>query len=269
MEQKGHCPHGEFNVAEGCPHCIAAKKHNDIHGIKDPAPLEGIPVERGGLAEALPTPPVTLVLVKPDANTEVMKFYAQAVSLRDVAKARVITTNDDLKPANDDLIIIRTVKRSIEEMRKEYLAPFHAHVKETNEGYHTLMAPIEEADKLTSDKMLAFEMEQSRKRKEAEAIEADRLALARREAELNAGEFTVSLEPVEKPEAVPRLVRSAMGSSGQRANWTYEITDLDALPRWCMIPDAAMLASTARTHHDKKPIPGVRFYNQPSIATRR
>ena len=137
-----------------------------------------------------------LVLVKPEADVEIMVFYTQALQLRDYAEARVIITNDDLKPANEDLNIIRTLKKAMEEKRKDYLRPFQDHVKETNEAYKTLMEPIEQADRITEGKMLEFSREQKRKRLEAKAIEAEKLELAKRETELN-GEHTVDLTPWE------------------------------------------------------------------------
>jgi len=194
-----------------------------------------------------------LVRIKPEANTEVMAFYNQAVGLRDFARARVITCNDDLKPANDDLIIIRKVKKAMEEKRKDYLKPFQDHVKETNEAYKTLMEPIEEADKITANKMLAFDAEQKRKI---------------REAELNNGEFTIDLTPIEKPEAVPERVRTNMGSSGQRDNWKWEVVDFALVPDTYKMINPAVLTPTAKSYKDTRTIPGIRIYNEPIIAYR-
>ena len=208
----------------------------------------------------------SLVLVKPEANAEIMSFYNQALSLREFAEARVIISNDDLKPANDDLIIIRKVKKAMEERRKEYLKPFQDHIKETNDAYKVLMGPIEEADKITASKMLAFDAEQKRKIREVEAIEAEKLALARREAELKGGEITIDLTPIEKPEAVPDRVRSEMGSSGQRDNWKWEVTDINQVPREYLMINAGMLTPIVKASKGKITITGIRIYNEPIIA---
>ena len=210
----------------------------------------------------------SLVLIKPEANIEVVAFYNQAISLRDFARARVIITNDDLKPANDDLILIRKVKKAMEEKRKEYLKPFQDHVKETNDAYKTLMEPIEEADKLTANKMLAFDAEQKRKIREAEAIEAEKLALAKREAELKGGEITVDLTDVAKPEVVPDRIRTDMGSSGQRDNWKWELVDLNLVPQEYLMINAGMLTPIVKASKGKLTIPGIRIYNEPIIAYR-
>jgi len=207
-----------------------------------------------------------LVKIKPETDIQVMAFYNQAVSLRQYAEARVILTNDDLKPANDDLIIIRKVKKAMEEKRKEYLKPFQDHVKETNDAYKMLMEPIEQADKITAGKMLAFDAEQKRKIREAEAIDAEKLALARREAELKGGEITVDLTPVEKPEAVPDRIRTDMGSSGQRDNWTFTVVDFALVPDEYKMLDSAKVGKLVRA--GMRNIPGLDIFNRPSIAIR-
>ena len=208
----------------------------------------------------------SLVLIAPSSDLEVIAFYNEAIRLREYAEARVIVTNDDLKPANDDLAIIARVKKGMEAKRKDYLSPFQNHVKEVNEAYKTLMEPVEQADKITRNKILAFSAEQERKRREAEAIEAEKLVLAGREAKLKGGEFTVDLSPVAKPEAVPDRIRTDMGSSGQRDNWTYEVIDFTILPDEYKVADTTMLNAIAKKHHDQKQVPGVKFFNKPILA---
>ena len=144
------------------------------------------------------TESTVLVKITPSSDVGVMADFYTALRLREYAGARIIATNDDLKSANNDLIIIRKVKKALEEKRKEYLSPFQSHIKEINEAYSTLMEPINEADIITVGKILVFRKEQKLKIREVEAIEAAKLALARREAELKGGESTVDLTPIEK-----------------------------------------------------------------------
>ncbi len=207
-----------------------------------------------------------LTLLNPENDLQLLLFFEQAVRLKEVAEARVIMSNDDLKPATDDLSIIAKVKKGMEERRKDYLKPFQDHVKETNEAYKRLMEPIEKAWALTKQQMLEFEAEQERKHREAEAIEAEKMALAQREAELNNGEITVDLTPVEKPEAVPDRIRTDMGTAGQRSNWKWKVIAFSEIPDAFKVIDSSLLTSIAKKHHDTKPIPGVEFYNEPIIA---
>ncbi len=208
----------------------------------------------------------SLVLITPDSDGQLMAFYNEALSLRKYAEARVIATNDDLKPATDDLAIIAKVKKAMEGKRKDYLSPFQNHVKEVNEAYKTLMEPVEQADKITRNKILTFSAEQERKRREAEAIEAEKLALAKREAELKGGEITVDLTPVEKPEAVPERIRTDMGTAGQRDNWKWEVVDINLVPREYLMINVGMLTPIVKASKGKLTILGIRIYNEPIIA---
>ncbi|MDP2651184.1 MAG: hypothetical protein Q8O98_01185, partial [bacterium] len=136
------------------------------------------------------TQTTTLVKIAPSSDLQVMTFYNQALELQKYAEDRVIITNADLLPATNDLSIIARVKKNMESRRKDYLQPFQDHIKETNDEYKALMEPIQKADKITRDKMTGFINEQARKQREAEAIETEKLALAKREAELKGGEIT-------------------------------------------------------------------------------
>ncbi len=207
----------------------------------------------------------SLVLIKPDTDNQLMAFYTEALDLKRCAEARVILTNDDLKPANDDLAIIARIKKAMEEKRREYLRPFQDHVKETNEAYKTFMEPIEQADRIIRDKVLAFRAEQERKRREAEAIEAEKLALARREAELKGGEITVDLTPVAKPDIVPDRTRTELGSSGQRDNWKWELIDIQAVPFDYLMVNGALLTKIVKASQGRIQITGIRIFNEPII----
>jgi len=205
-----------------------------------------------------------LIKVDPRADVEVLRFLAESNQLRDFAEARIITTNDDLKPATDDLAIISKVKKAMEAKRKDYLQPFQEHVKEVNEAYKILMTPVEQADKITRDKMTAFINEQNRKRQAAEAIEAEKLALAKREAELKGGEITVDLTPIEKPIVAPQRTTTDMGSAGLKDHWVFEVTDFALLPDDYKMVDAVKLGKVVRA--GLHIIPGVLIENKPSLA---
>lgn len=206
-----------------------------------------------------------LTLTKPEERPEIITFYTQAVQLREYAEKRIILTNDDLAPATNDLAIISRVSKGMESCRKEYLAPFQAHVKETNEAFKKLMEPIERADTITRFKMTTFINEQNRKRAEAEKIEAEKLELAKREAALNDGAFTVDLTPIAKPAAAPERVITDMGSAGLKDHWELvEITDFDLLPNEFKMPDIVKLGKVIRA--GLHTIPGCKIENRPGLA---
>jgi len=209
----------------------------------------------------------TLLLQKPEANAEVVAFYNQSLQLKVQAEARVITSNEDLMPATDDLKIIGMVKKEMEGRRKAYLLPFQNHIKETNEAYNAIMEPIEQADKITRGKMLAFGAEQERIRKEQAEINRKRQEAAEAEERL-LGKTTEPVNLVEVTPEVPLTTFTGDGAAGLTAHWKYEVIDFALVPDEYKMIDNAQLSAIAKRHHDTKQISGVRFYNEPIVSLR-
>ncbi len=208
-----------------------------------------------------------LVKINPEADMQVQAFYKEALGLQKYAETRVIKTVEDLKPANDDLNIIRRLRKAMEEKRKEYVSPLNDHVKAINNAFKTLMEPVEIADKITGDKMLAFNREQDRIRREQEEINRLRQLAASKDAALHNGEISEPVNLVEVIPEAPRQTRTEMGSSGMRDNWTFEIISFADLPDEYKMPDATKIGKVVRA--GLRNIPGVRIFNQPIIATHR
>ena len=259
MTEKGTCQkHGEFTLTEGCPQCLAEKR-----GESAPEAVKAEPL----FPSILPSDQTAIIKVKPEVDVEVKSFYEEALKLEQYAIVRVIATAEDLKPATDDLSIIAGVKKAMEEKRKEYVKPLQNHVQEINDAFKTLMRPIEEADRITRVKMLDFTKEQERIRLEQEEINRKRREAAEAEMELN-GELSEPVNLVEVVPAAPKRVSTDMGSTGMVDHWKWEVVDFALLPDEYKVVDGSMLTAVAKKHHDQKPVPGVRFYNEPIIAVR-
>ena len=209
----------------------------------------------------------TALALRPGEDAQVQSWYNEALGLQKYAEARVIKTAEDLKPANDDLVTIRRLKKALEEKRKEYVKPLQDHVKSINDTFKTFMEPIEIADKVTSQKMLAFDAEQKRIRSEQERINAERIKLAQDEMKLN-GELTESVNLVEVIQEVPTTIRTEVGTTGQRDNWKWEVQDINQVPREYLMINAGMLTPIVKASKGRLAIPGIRIYNEPIIAYR-
>jgi len=206
-----------------------------------------------------------MVEVRPDLDLQIKSFYTEALKAKEYAEARIIATVEDLTPASEDLLLIRKLKKAMEEKRKEYIKPLQDHTKAINDTFKTLMEPIEIADKATSEKILAFNLKQKLIREEQERINALRMEAAKKEMELK-GELTESVGLVEvMPEIAKRTV-TELGTVGMRDSWTYEVINFALLPNEYKVADTAMLNTIAKKYHDLKPIPGVRFFNKPILA---
>ena len=206
----------------------------------------------------------TALVKKPHDDLEVMSFYNEAVKLQEYAEKLEIITSLDLKPATNDLSIIAKVKKGMEGKRKEYVVPLQNQVKEFNEAFKTLMAPIEEADRITRTKMLAFTREQERIRQEQEEINRKRQEAAESEMKLK-GELSESVNLVEVAPEAPKRVSTEMGTTGQRDNWKWEVTDFALVPDEYKMINPALLTPAAKSYKDTRTIPGIRIYNEPGI----
>lgn len=210
-------------------------------------------------------PNTVMVRIKPNLDAEVKTIYSEALKLQEYATARVIATAEDLKPATDDLSIIHKVKKALEEKRKEYLKPLQDHVKEINEVFKTLTYPIEEADRITGSKILAFQAEQDRIRREQEEINRKRQEAAEAEMRLK-GELSESVNLVEVVPEAPKRISTEMGTVGQRDNWKWEVVDFALVPDEYKMINSGVLTPVVKASKGKIVIPGIRIFNEPIIA---
>jgi len=209
--------------------------------------------------------PTAVIRVEPGKDEVVVKLLQEVMRIKEWADKLVVASIDDAKRATEDLSIMGKLKKAVEEKRQEYVGPLNAHVDAVNGAFKLLTGPLAEADKTARGKVTAYKVEQERRRREAEEVNRQAVELARKQAELSGtGEFTVDTTPVTVP-GVPRLTRTELGTSGLVDNWKYQVFDPEALPREYMIPDAIMLNVIAKKYHDQRPVPGVRFYNEPGL----
>lgn len=257
MAEKGHCKHGEFDLIKGCPQCIAERQGEEK---KSTEVYQAEPIGSSIVTE-------TALALRPGEDIEAHGYFEEAMKCLEYAKSRVIATVEDVKVATDDLASISKLKKAMEGKKKEYLEPLRVQAEAIRETYSSLMDPIIAAERITKDKMLAFDAEQKRIRQEQERINALRLEAAKKEMELN-GELSESVNLVEVAPEVPTTIRTDLGTTGLTDHWKYEVIDFVLLPDEYKVADTAMLNTIAKRHHDTKQIPGVRFYNEPIIAVR-
>jgi len=262
----GKCKHGSFPLNEGCILCVEERLAGEVK-----AKLEVEPqlreLEEGLNSEGLTLVPETAIALRLGEDIEVMSYHEQAVKLLKYAEARIIATVDDNKLAVDDLSIISRLKKSMEAKRKEYLDPLKTQVDAINMTYKDLMEPVFSADKITRDKMLAFELKQRLIREAQEEVNRLRMEATKKDAALHNGELSESVNLIEVTPEV-KTTRTDMGSSSMTDHWTYEVIDLLLVPREYLVIDNAQLTAIARSHHDRKQIPGIRFVNKPIISVR-
>jgi len=191
-----------------------------------------------------------------------MSFYNEALKVKDYAEKRVIVTAEDLKPATDDLSIIARLKKALEEKRKEYVEPINDHLKAVNEAFKTFTDPLNNADKLTRQKILGYRAEQERQRQEIEEIAKLEREAAERKAALT-GEPVVIPEVVEAPAVAPKHYRTDMGTLGTAKIWKFEVVDFSLLPDRFKMENAALIGKVVRA--GEREIPGVRIWEERTL----
>ena len=201
----------------------------------------------------------TLIKVNPQADLEVMNFYTEAQKLLEYANTRVIASAEDTKSATNDLSLIAKLKKSMEAKRKDYLFPFQEHVKEVNEAYKILMLPVEQADKVTREKMSVYMREQARKQAEQEEINRLRMEAARKEAALNNGEIKEPVNLVEVIE-ISKKVNTDIGSLGTMKIKKWEVVNIKEVPVEYLRVDEVAIGKLVRA--GIKNINGIRIWEE-------
>jgi len=218
------------------------------------------------------TTPTALVTIETQVGKpvpELLQLYQEAASLHRVAKDRVISTNEDLKPATNDLAIIAVCKKAMFARKTEIVEPFKAKLDLVNQAFGDIMFPVMEADRLTRGQVNDFGTEQRRKAAEAQRIEDEKLRLAKEEATLSGtGEHTQELGTAQAPPPVPERTRTDLGTLGGRTNWKAKVVDFALLPDEYKLPNESLLNSHARSTKGERPIPGVEFYDDHVVTMR-
>ncbi len=224
--------------------------------------LAGVETIEESRAQWAMTANTVQVKIKPDEEQAFLALRSQAIEMLRFAEFRVIASTEDVKLATEDLALIAGVKKAVEDKRMEFTTPLNGYLKEINATFKQVSEPLDQANKITRDKVLAYRAEQERKRQEAEAINTEKMELARREAALNEGEITVDLTTVIVPDAQPAHVFTGTGSMGTAKVWKFEVVDFGLLPNEYKLADLIKIGKVVRAG---VAVPGVRSWQEESL----
>jgi hypothetical protein len=212
--------------------------------------------------QTIEVPTTALVHVRPDANAEVVALYSEGVKALEWAQLRVICDDLDVKIATDDLSVISTRKKVMEEQRKSYTGPLNDHLKMVNEAFKRFMEPWNQADVLSRSKILTYRAEQERQRQEQERINRLREEVARAEMELK-GEISEPVGLVQVAEEAPARYRTDTGTTGTAKIKKWEVVDLKLVPLEYMMIDASKVGKVVRAGIPS--IPGIRIWEEEGL----
>jgi hypothetical protein len=208
------------------------------------------------------TASTAVIAINPQSDVQFVEYRRQAQEILTHAKAEVVTNDAEQNAATNDLGIISSLKKGIEEKRQEYVRPINEHAKTINSAFKLLTDPIDEADRILRDIINKYRIEVFHRRQEAEEINRQKEELARREAALNQGVITIDTTPVAVPEAPAAHVRAEAATLGTAKTWKFEVEDFAKLPDEYKIADQFKIGKVVRAGVN---IPGVRSWQEDSI----
>ena len=205
-----------------------------------------------------------VIKINPEVDEAFIILAGEAQGLLKYATARVIQSNADLGSAVDDLSILVSTMKTVEEKRQEWVHPVNEHVKAINAAFKTITQPLEEANSLTRTKINVWRQEQERRRREQEEINRLRQEAAEREAALQ----QKPVEPVQLVEVAPapvKRVHTGMGSMGTASLPKFRVVDFKQLPDEYKMADEKKIGQVVRATKGKISIPGVEVYFEDSL----
>lgn len=220
-------------------------------------------------------------LVASDSMAGHLKGSAQ--DMANWVKALQITDGNSLLQANAALASVTRLQRSAEERRLFFVKPLKEHVKRIDTLFRAIVEPLEEANGLLRDKIVAYR-EQLRKaaeaaqRKQVEAIvEAEQL---KTEAQLAAEEGAKNEARMLRQDAQAaeekalQLASAATGPSrlmttggttvAARKRWTFQVIDAAAVPREYLGVNESALRKAVQS--GLREIPGVHIFETEVLA---
>jgi len=217
-------------------------------------------------ADPPPLVGTAVIAISPKADSTVLDLYQEGVRLHQFAQARVITDNEDLKPAVDDLAVIAKTKKALEEKKADYVGPIRQHLNQVNDAFKDFLRPFEEADRITRGQVKSFRDEQTRKAAEVTRIEAEKLRLAQEEAALSGtGEHTQELGTAVAPPPVPEHTRTDLGTQGFQKVYKWEVTDFAQVPDQYKVINSGMVTGVVKGSKGKITIPGIRVFEDETV----
>lgn len=218
------------------------------------------------------------------ATDEISEAKTKAMEIASVASvAIVIHTADDYRAAGEQLTRIKHAAKQLEELRLSLTRPLDESKKRIMAMFARPKDDLDGAEAKLKRAMLAYNTEQDRIRREAEArLRAEAEAEEKRQeaqrkaaldAALESGDAAKAEEIINTPAVppppvavVPQAIPPKVAGVSTRKIWTWKITDPDLIPRDYLLVNESMLTAVAKSGKGAVKVPGVEFYQVESIA---
>jgi hypothetical protein len=206
---------------------------------------------------------VAIIQIAPDRDAAAQKLYQEGLDLRDLALRRQIKNDTDVKVATDDLAVIKTLVKKLQDLRVNYEAPFKEHLANFRSTFDAYLAPLIEAERLNKEKWGAYRRQVEEARARAE--ETNRMAeeVARRQAEASGtGEIKVDMTPVEAPTTAD-TIRSNISTGSAYKIKKWRLIDITKVPPEFLLVDAGKVTKLVKAGIGS--IAGIEIYEEETL----
>jgi hypothetical protein len=186
------------------------------------------------------------------------------------ASTFAIESIEDMNLASDMREVIKDRQKAVTELLNPIIEAANKAHKAGTGRRKEILAPLEEAESLLNAKMIEYQaIEDGKRADEQKRLDeiAKNKAIAQAESEKNEGLAQAIKDNLVPVTAEPVAQGTVKGVSFTE-KWTYEIEDLDIIPRQWMIPDEKAIKEhvTARKQHAK--IAGIKVFAEKGIKSK-
>lgn len=198
-------------------------------------------------------------------------FMVSALDLEERALNLQVVDFATADQATGMIGMVKQITDRIEKRRVEIVKPHNDYVKRVNNFANTVLAPLEAADKTIRRNILGWRQREEQKRKEEEArlraIQAEEQKAAEAQAEARGEVAPPPPMPIAAVEPLSKTMKGSMGGSATaRKDWTFRITDPNAVPREYMVVDEKKIRALVKA--GLRNISGVEIYEEETLAVR-
>lgn len=215
-------------------------------------------------------------------DERIVKLQERTLTLSQSVIQIIVTDVETMKKANDFLVSIKTLRKEIAETFNPIIEKAHQTHKEAVSQKKRHEEPLKEAEQILKLRVSNYLTELETKRREQERLlkeEEERIErekaenLKKAQEAIENGDTKTATELIEKTEAALPTVQvqadEPLPEETQiRKLWKWEVEDSTIVPREYLMIDNVVITQTVRRLKEKVRIPGIRIYQESSVAVR-
>lgn len=204
---------------------------------------------------------------------QIKKAESKVLTLVDTADGFIVEDEIGADLASKFLRNIKDTENKIEAKRLEFTAPLNQSLKAINATFKNLKAPLAEAKKTVSDKILSWRrIEEEKVRIAEEKAMKEELEKIRKIQETCESELTVEdkqktineIVNTEPPREEIRRPEKTIGNAQVKKLWTFEVTDFSKVPD--KYKEINRVEVNADIRAGERDIPGIKIYQKPILS---